>query len=280
MSSVDPIGKNLNAEKLKATVDELTDLLEDQKYQSQVTKSSNLILEALSRGADISEVLNLQCQEAEKLHPGMHASVLRLNRETGQLFHQASVSIQQAYIDAINGVEIGPEIGSCGRAAFIKELVIVEDINTHPFWAAFKDLALAAGLQACWSHPIKDSQGRVYGTFAMYYEQPQLPSDRDLEYINTQAKVSALVFEHREMQAELLLHQEKLSELVAEKTHQLEVSHQELQTTQKQLFEAEKYSAMNEMVAGLAHEINTPLGYCRYITIDGQRQTRINRSSF
>lgn len=50
MSSVDPIAENLNAEKLKATVDKLTDLLEDQKYQSQVTQSSNLILATLFRG--------------------------------------------------------------------------------------------------------------------------------------------------------------------------------------------------------------------------------------
>ena len=260
MRSVDLADKNLNSNELKATVDELTSLLESQKYQSRVANSSNKILKALSRGASLDEVLTLQCLEAEELSPGMHASILRLDREKGQLFHQAAISISQDYLNAINGVEIGPEVGSCGRAACLNEQVIVEDINTHPSWQSFKDVAIDAGLQACWSQPINDSQGKVYGTFAMYYEVPQSPCKRDLEFIETQAQISALVFEHHEMQAELMLHQEKLSELVAEKTLELKTSHEELQTTQKQLFEAEKYTAMNEMVAGLAHEINTPLG--------------------
>ena len=67
-------------------------------------------------------------------------------------------------LEAIDGLEIGPEVGSCGTAAFHDKTVSVFDIANNPLWANFKDLALQHGLRACWSTPIHGSDGRVLGT--------------------------------------------------------------------------------------------------------------------
>src|SRR6266480_1006263 len=57
------------------------------------------------------------------------------------------------------------------------------DIATDPLWADFRDLALAHSLRACWSTPIFSSEGKVIGTFAMYYREPRSPSPLEQDTI-------------------------------------------------------------------------------------------------
>jgi hypothetical protein len=40
----------------------------------------------------------------------------------------------------------------------------------------YRELAVLSGQRACWSTPIFSGSGRVLGSFAMYYRQPQTPS--------------------------------------------------------------------------------------------------------
>jgi PAS domain S-box-containing protein len=57
------------------------------------------------------------------------------------------------------------------------------DIATDPLWADFREVALAHSLRACWSTPIFSSEGKVIGTFAMYYREPRSPSPREQDTI-------------------------------------------------------------------------------------------------
>ncbi|MGA7274997.1 MAG: GAF domain-containing protein, partial [Candidatus Udaeobacter sp.] len=63
------------------------------------------------------------------------------------------------------------------------EQVIASDIATDPLWIDFRELALAHSLRACWSTPIFSSEGKVIGTFAMYYREPRTPTAREQETI-------------------------------------------------------------------------------------------------
>ena len=126
--------------------------------------------------------------------PGLWCSLLLLS-DDGRLTLGAAPSLPDFYNQAIDGVAIGPSVGSCGTAAFRNERVIVTDIATDPLWADFKELAAQAGLASCWSEPIRGAGGRVLGTFAIYQSRPCAPEPAQIELIQAAAYLAAIAIE-------------------------------------------------------------------------------------
>ncbi len=143
------------------------------------------LLAGVAAGQPLTEPLEALLRVVERVsRGGLLASVLLVDESGKHLLHGAAPSLPGDYNAAIHGVEIGPAVGSCGTAAFRRRQVIVTDINTDPLWNDFRELALAAGLQACWSTPIVGVGGRVLGTFALYYPVPTSPEQSDLDLID------------------------------------------------------------------------------------------------
>jgi len=113
----------------------------------------------------------------------MLTSILLL--DGNKLRHGAAPSLSPAFCAAIDGVEIGPAVGSCGTAAYFGRPVHVVDTATDPLWADYLDLALTHGLRACWSTPIFDDRRKVLGTFAIYHLQPRAPTAEEVEAIRS-----------------------------------------------------------------------------------------------
>lgn len=86
-------------------------------------------------------------------------------------------------------------IGSCGTVAYTGQRTIVCDIQSHPYWVAFKDLASKACLGSCWSEPIISSNGKVLGTFAIYHTDIHEPNSSHLLLIEQAAKLANIAIE-------------------------------------------------------------------------------------
>jgi GAF domain-containing protein len=123
------------------------------------------------------------------------ASVLLLDETGKRLYRGAAPSLPEAYSKEIDGVEIGPEIGSCGTAVFCAHSIYVVDIENDAFWTNYKELALAHGLRACWSVPIFSSKLKVVGAFALYYSEPRSPSAEECRFIENCAQTAARLIE-------------------------------------------------------------------------------------
>ncbi len=155
----------------------------------------NEILKLISRENKLSVILDRLAHQVETLHPGMLCSILLLDEDGKHLRHGAAPSLPDFYNHAIDGLVIGEGVGSCGTAAFRGERIIVEDVQHHPYWEPFRDLARLANLQACWSQPIKNNQGRVLGTFAVYHRQPVQPTDAEISLIDHYTGLAQLAIE-------------------------------------------------------------------------------------
>lgn len=201
----------------------------------QVLEARNRVLTGIARGAPLSDVLMMQAQECERLATGVLCSVLLLDPATRRLRHGVAPSLPAEYCRAVDGLEIGPGRGSCGAAAYSGERVVVEDVLTHPNWAPYLPLVKAAGLRACWSEPIVSSTAEVLGTFAMYYREPRLPNDDELEFIRRTAQVAGIAIERARATEALERHRRGLEEEVRRRTAELEEANRALRETLREV---------------------------------------------
>ena len=150
------------------TITMLTDITRAKMHEALQHRT----LEAMAREQPLADVLDLVCREVERIAPEVTASILGVDAQ-GLLHPLAAPSLPPEYSQALEGVAIGPRVGSCGTAAWRNEPVLAGDIATDPLWADYKQLILPLGYAACWSTPIRNSQGQAVGSFAFYYREIQ-----------------------------------------------------------------------------------------------------------
>ena len=142
----------------------------DRKKSETFLRQQRVILELIATGKPLTTILNELCLACEGQMSGLAASILLL--EEDRLRFAGGPTLPEGYSQAIDNLLIGPAAGACGTAVYRKEPVIVADIAADPLCEQFKDIPLRHGLKACWSVPIQGSDGKVLGTFGMYFGEP------------------------------------------------------------------------------------------------------------
>ncbi|MCC6650338.1 MAG: MASE1 domain-containing protein, partial [Candidatus Eisenbacteria bacterium] len=168
----------------------------DRKWAEGTMVFEARVLELVAAGRSPAEVFEAIVRGIEALTPGGRCSIIVLD---GRHMHVAMApSLPGGFNAAVEGLEIGPMVGSCGAAASTGRVVVVRDIGTSPLWAPYRDLVLGFGLHACWSVPIRDSNGAVLGTFAVYYGEPREPDARDLQLAERAGALAGIVLEREQ----------------------------------------------------------------------------------
>ncbi len=167
-------------------------------------RAMNHLLKDLALGMDKDRLNQEIISLSEQMFGQRKASILRLAEN--KLYIECSPSLPDFYNQAINGIDIGADVGSCGAAAFHKQLIVVSDIDRHPNWQVFLKLTQPANLHACWSVPIISSQNIVLGTFAIYSDTPSDPRPYELEILETLASVYAVAMEKFQLEKQLRFH--------------------------------------------------------------------------
>ncbi len=180
----------------------------------QRTAAERQVLGLIASSAPSVTVLDALCRSFEnQFFPGV-CSVLLLEPDGAHVRHAAAPSLPPRYIAAIDGSVIGPAAGSCGAAAYTGKQVIVSDISTDPRWVDYRDVALRDGLQACWSTPFFSGNGKVLGTFAIYYRDTRVPGTLELRLIERATYLASIALLRERGERTLRESEEKLRLLV------------------------------------------------------------------
>ncbi|OIR19713.1 cyclic di-GMP phosphodiesterase Gmr [mine drainage metagenome] len=163
------------------------------------------VLEMLARGRELNDILDAIVRQVETEQPQVLCSILLLDKDGQHLLIGAAPSFPDFFNQAVHGFKIGIGHGSCGHAAATGMRTIVSDIQSHPNWAPYKELAAQAGLASCWSEPVFSSKGSVLGTFALYQRQIASPSKSQIHLIEEMAKIIGIAIERKQDEDELQL---------------------------------------------------------------------------
>jgi PAS domain S-box-containing protein len=193
----------------------------EHKRALAIAAGQRQFLELLASEGTFTNTLNSLVGIIEGQYPGLQGLILLLDGDGVHLHIGGAVRLPKEYLDSIEGLEIGPFVGSCGTACYTRDRVIVEDIETDPRWEGLRDVACKYHLRACWSQPVFSSNGDLLGTFAMYYTFPRLPSELELETIETAAHLAGIAIEHKRAQNELQIAYQTMEIRVEERTHEL-----------------------------------------------------------
>lgn len=179
--------RNLPGQHLRGSLRDIHERYQNQELQ----QARNAVLDELLGRRPLTTILEGISRRLQDLHPHMLVSIMLLDAHQ-RLHVAAAPNLPMAYRQAIDGIEAALEVGSCGHAARSGELVIVEDLGSHPYWRNFQNDAQAAGLRACWSLPFKDDNGQVLGTFGIYYNKPARPSAADIALVTEFTRLAGL----------------------------------------------------------------------------------------
>ena len=227
------------------------------RKRAEITERNRLsTLEQIATDGSLEELLICVVRFVELERPGALCSVLLADESGTRLRHGVAPSLPDEYNQAVDGLLIGNGNGSCGTAAFLRQRVVVEDLEPHPYWKRFQP-ARDAGLRACWSEPIFSSNGTLLGTLAIYHKAPHLPGKEDILLIESAAHLASIA----------------IGRVRGDESRRL---------LEEQLRHSQKIEAVGQLAAGVAHDFNnllTPIivytDMLRRGLLDGDPQIRM-----
>jgi diguanylate cyclase (GGDEF)-like protein/PAS domain S-box-containing protein len=179
----------------------ITDIT-DRKRAEAYSAGERRVLERLASNAPLESALEAIADVVERMHSGDRCAI-RLLDEDGLLRHVVATHLPREFCTAMDSVPVGLRYGSCAAAVYLSRQVIVADVEADPFWEYRRETVVRAGFRACWSNPIRASDGTIIGTLAVYLTQGGSPGGRDAELMARMTQLAGIAIERRRAEAAL-----------------------------------------------------------------------------
>lgn len=163
---------------------------------NQLIQDQHSAIETITRQTPLEDKLNGICHLIEHQVSGALCTVMLADIPLENLSAEAAPSFPAEFRQALRALPIEDNSAACGTAAYRRQPVIVPDMRQDDRFSPYTDLITQYNLVACWSFPIIAANDDLLGTFAIYFHDQRIPSQRQFRLIERTRHIVSLVLEN------------------------------------------------------------------------------------
>ncbi len=169
--------------------------LAERRRGELITQMHGELLEILVASFPLPVFLGALAERVEALVPGAQVAVMLVARSGRVLEVGAAPTLSGVLAAAIGGLTIGERMPCCASAAARRTQVVADSLADDPQWADYWVLMEEHGRRACWSTPILNAGGELFGTIDLYLAAPGRPDDFDQRVLAMATRIAGIGIE-------------------------------------------------------------------------------------